>query len=96
MRRSGNVGASDRNAQRPVGLDVDGGEPVTACEEILDLGRLTVGRHDVEGVGHHDHRWPPADDPVAALGDLTDGDVVLVKASRVGGLERVAEALLTA
>ncbi len=37
---------------------------------------------------------PPVDDPVAALGALAAGDVVLVKASRVGGLESVAAALL--
>ena len=30
----------------------------------------------------------PTDDPVSALGDLGAGDVVLVKASRAGGLER--------
>ena len=36
----------------------------------------------------------PVDDPVAALGALGAGDVVLVKASRVGGLESVAAALL--
>jgi len=37
----------------------------------------------------------PVDDPVAALGPIGDGDAVLVKASRVAGLERVAERLLT-
>ena len=36
----------------------------------------------------------PAGDPVAALGDLGPGDIVLVKASRAGGLERIAHALL--
>lgn len=35
----------------------------------------------------------PVDDPVSALGALGDGDAVLVKASRVAGLERVAERL---
>ena len=48
--------------------------------------------------------WPPAgyggedvasvDEAVAALGDLADGDAVLVKGSRVAGLERLAEILL--
>ncbi len=37
----------------------------------------------------------PSDDPVAALGPLAAGDVVLVKASRVGGLESVAATLLS-
>jgi UDP-N-acetylmuramoyl-tripeptide--D-alanyl-D-alanine ligase len=36
----------------------------------------------------------PIDDPVAALGAFGDGDAVLVKASRVAGLERIAQALL--
>ena len=36
----------------------------------------------------------PTADPVAALGSLAGGDAVLVKASRVVGLERVAAALL--
>jgi UDP-N-acetylmuramoyl-tripeptide--D-alanyl-D-alanine ligase len=36
----------------------------------------------------------PVDDPVAALGPIGDGDAVLVKASRVAGLERIAEQLL--
>ncbi len=36
----------------------------------------------------------PTDDPVAALGSLAGGDAVLVKASRMVGLERVAVALL--
>jgi UDP-N-acetylmuramoyl-tripeptide--D-alanyl-D-alanine ligase len=38
----------------------------------------------------------PTDDPVAALGHLRSGDVVLVKGSRVAGLERVAAALIGA
>jgi len=36
----------------------------------------------------------PTDDPVAAVGALGDGDVVLVKASRSAGLERIVERLL--
>ena len=38
----------------------------------------------------------PADDPVAAVGPLAEGDAVLVKASRAARLERVADALLAA
>lgn len=36
---------------------------------------------------------PPVDDPLAALGSLAGGDAVLVKGSRVAGLDRVAAAL---
>ncbi|TDT16786.1 UDP-N-acetylmuramoyl-tripeptide--D-alanyl-D-alanine ligase [Ilumatobacter fluminis] len=36
----------------------------------------------------------PTDDPVAALGELGSGDVVLVKASRAGALERFVDELL--
>ena len=36
----------------------------------------------------------PTDDPVAVLGSLASGDAVLVKASRMVGLERIAAALL--
>jgi len=36
----------------------------------------------------------PTDDPVGALGSLAGGDAVLVKGSRVVGLERIAAALL--
>lgn len=36
----------------------------------------------------------PTDDPVAVLGSLAGGDAVLVKASRMVGLERIAAALL--
>ncbi len=38
----------------------------------------------------------PTIDPIAALGSLAGGDAVLVKASRVVGLERIAAALLGA
>ena len=36
----------------------------------------------------------PTDDPVAALGRIGSGDIVLVKASRAAGLERVANELI--
>ena len=44
--------------------------------------------------GVTDYGVAPVDDPVAALGTLGEGDVVLVKASRAAGLESVAGALL--
>jgi len=51
--------------------------------------------HDVEliAVGTDLYGVTPADDPVAALGALVDDDAVLVKGSRVAGLERVAALL---
>ncbi len=49
---------------------------------------------EVIAVGTDLYGIRPVQDPIAALGDLGPGDAVLVKASRVGGLERVAQALL--
>lgn len=50
-----------------------------------------------DGAGDIAHRVPDADAAVAAaLDELTDGDVVLVKASRSVGLEAVAEPLIVA
>lgn len=49
---------------------------------------------DVLAVGTDLYGIDPVPDPVAALGSLAGGDAVLVKASRVVGLERVAAALL--
>jgi UDP-N-acetylmuramoyl-tripeptide--D-alanyl-D-alanine ligase len=49
---------------------------------------------EVIAVGTDLYGIRPVQDPVAALGSLGRGDAVLVKASRVGGLESVAEALL--
>ncbi len=37
----------------------------------------------------------PVDDPVAAVGAVGDGTVVLVKASRAAGLDRIADELMT-
>ena len=37
----------------------------------------------------------PSEDPIAALGDVGEGDALLVKASRSAGLERIAEELLS-
>lgn len=51
---------------------------------------------EVIAVGTDLYGIRPVDDPVSALGELGQGDAVLVKASRVAGLERVALALLEA
>jgi UDP-N-acetylmuramoyl-tripeptide--D-alanyl-D-alanine ligase len=49
---------------------------------------------EVIAIGTELYGVTPVDDPVVALRDLGPGDVVLVKASRVGGLERVVGALV--
>jgi UDP-N-acetylmuramoyl-tripeptide--D-alanyl-D-alanine ligase len=49
---------------------------------------------EVVAVGTDLYGIRPVDDPVAALGELGEGVVVLVKASRAAGLERIATALL--
>jgi UDP-N-acetylmuramoyl-tripeptide--D-alanyl-D-alanine ligase len=36
----------------------------------------------------------PVDDPLAALGSVAGGDAVLIKGSRVAGLEQVARRLV--
>jgi len=59
---------------------------VLALAEDLGIDVIAVGT-DLYGV-------VPVDDPAAALHDLDEGDAVLVKGSRVAGLEAVAEALL--
>ena len=58
--------------------------------------RGSAGRWGIEliATGTDLYGVAPVDDPVAALGAIGDGDAVLVKASRVAGLERVAQALL--
>ena len=67
-------------------------DPVAGHRRVIDdARRLGI---DVVAVGTDLYGIDPVDDPVDALGALGDGDVVLVKASRVGGLERVAERLL--
>jgi UDP-N-acetylmuramoyl-tripeptide--D-alanyl-D-alanine ligase len=48
---------------------------------------------DVIAVGTPAYGVEPTDDAVARLGDLGPGDVLLVKASRAGGLERVVAEL---
>ena len=50
---------------------------------VIAIGTLDYGGDVVAGI----------DEAVAALGRLGDGDAVLVKASRVAGLERLVERL---
>ena len=50
---------------------------------------------EVIAIGTDLYGSPPVDDPLQALGPVGEGDAVLVKASRVAGLERIADALLS-
>jgi UDP-N-acetylmuramoyl-tripeptide--D-alanyl-D-alanine ligase len=59
---------------------------VTAYAHERAIELVAVGT-DLYGVA-------PVDDPIATLGEIGSGTVVLVKASRVGGLERLARQLL--
>jgi UDP-N-acetylmuramoyl-tripeptide--D-alanyl-D-alanine ligase len=64
-----------------------------------ERGHQEVANHavalgiEVVAVGTGLYGPDPVDDVAAALGPLADGDVVLVKGSRVAGLERVAAVL---
>lgn len=63
--------------------------------EHLDIAEYARGRGvHVIAVGTELYGIEPAADPVLAVGSLAGGDAVLVKGSRVVGLERVAAALL--
>jgi len=63
-------------------------------QEHRDIsGRATALGIELVAVGTDLYGPAPVDDVAAALGPLGDGDVVLVKGSRVAGLERVAAAL---
>jgi UDP-N-acetylmuramoyl-tripeptide--D-alanyl-D-alanine ligase len=66
---------------------IGGHRAVAECARQLGIEVIATGT-DLYGV-------VPVDDPVAVLGRLGDGDVVLVKASRIAGLDRLATALLT-
>ncbi|HWM22384.1 MAG TPA: UDP-N-acetylmuramoyl-tripeptide--D-alanyl-D-alanine ligase [Ilumatobacteraceae bacterium] len=67
-------------------------DPEAAHAEVAALaGRLGI---ELVAVGTDLYGVPPIVDPVVALGQLSARDAVLVKASRVGGLERFAAELL--
>jgi UDP-N-acetylmuramoyl-tripeptide--D-alanyl-D-alanine ligase len=70
-------------------------EIADAADEHRAVLRYALDR-DVEvlAVGTDLYGITPVTDPVAELGSLAGGDAVLVKGSRVVGLERVAAALL--
>lgn len=67
-------------------------DPVAAHAEVASVARgLGI---ELVAVGTDLYGVPPTDDPVALVGELSARDAVLVKASRVGGLERFAAELL--
>jgi UDP-N-acetylmuramoyl-tripeptide--D-alanyl-D-alanine ligase len=69
-------------------LDDPGAAHRGVAELVADLGiELVAVGTDLYGID-------PADDPVTAVGRLRSGDAVLVKASRVAGLDRLAAELL--
>ena len=67
-------------------------DPATDHRRVMD-DAVGLGI-EVVAVGTDLYGVRPVDDAVEALGSLGEGDVVLVKASRAAGLERVAAALL--
>ena len=66
--------------------EVEGHREVARIAETLGIQVVATGT-ELYGVR-------PSDDPVGLIGALGDGDVVLVKASRSAGLERIAAQLL--
>ena len=75
-----------------LGLMAEIAHPQREHLAILEYAR---GHHiDVLAYGTDLYGLTPVADPVAELGPLAGGDAVLVKGSRVVGLERVAAALL--
>jgi UDP-N-acetylmuramoyl-tripeptide--D-alanyl-D-alanine ligase len=68
-------------------------DPAAGHRRVMDDARrrgidVVAFKTDLYGVD-------PVADPVTVLGRLGAGDVVLVKASRAGGLEEIAAQLLT-
>lgn len=84
------VGATRRVAILGTMAELD--DPAASHRQIASLAdRLGI---DLISVGTELFGVEPCDDPVAVLGPIGRGDVVLVKASRVAGLDRVAARLL--
>jgi UDP-N-acetylmuramoyl-tripeptide--D-alanyl-D-alanine ligase len=67
-------------------------DPAAAHREVAEVASEL--RIELVAVGTDLYGVEPAGDPVAALGPLVSGDAVLVKASRVAGLDRLAAELL--
>jgi UDP-N-acetylmuramoyl-tripeptide--D-alanyl-D-alanine ligase len=76
-----------------VGRMAELAEPRAQHAEIARLaGDLGI---ELIAVGTDLYGVTPVDDPIAALGSIGGRDAVLVKGSRVAGLERVAERVRT-
>jgi UDP-N-acetylmuramoyl-tripeptide--D-alanyl-D-alanine ligase len=75
-----------------LGLMAELDDPVLGHQRVMD-DAMERGI-EVIAVGTDLYGIRPVDDPIAAMGEVGPGDAVLVKASRVGGLERIAAALL--
>jgi UDP-N-acetylmuramoyl-tripeptide--D-alanyl-D-alanine ligase len=75
-----------------VGMMAELDDPAAAHPAIAAYARAR--NIELIPVGTELYGVAPVDDPRAALGDTGSGTVVLVKASRVGGLERLARQLL--
>ena len=75
--------------------------PMTELDDPV-AAHAGVARHatdlgiEIIAVGTDAYGVEPVDDPVRRMGDLRPGDVVLLKASRVAGLESVVAELLRA
>ncbi len=85
-----NISATRRIAVLGVMAELD--DPVAGHRQVAD--EAAQRGITLIAVGTDRYGVAPVDDPIAALGDLGAGDAVLVKASRVAGLERLAAALL--
>ncbi len=75
-----------------VGLMAELADPAVAHRHIAE--EASARAIELIAVGTDLYGVEPADDPVAALGGIGEGVAVLVKASRVAGLERIADELL--
>ena len=75
-----------------LGVMAELADPVADHTGIAELARRSG--IEIIAVGTDLYGLPPTEDPVDALGSLAGNDAVLVKGSRVAGLERVAQLLL--
>jgi UDP-N-acetylmuramoyl-tripeptide--D-alanyl-D-alanine ligase len=75
-----------------LGVMAELSDPVADHTGIAELARQAG--IEIIAVGTELYGVTPTDDPVAAVGSLAGDDALLVKGSRVAGLERVAQLLL--